>query len=72
MLSQYLVPSIIKKINSSSLVLGKQPPSPSNTKILIKVFQCILKSIKTFLFKTISTVMPKNKNQTKKPRQILI
>ena len=32
----------------------------------------ILKSLKTFLFKTISIVMPKTTNKKKKPGQILI
>ena len=57
MLSQSLVPSITKKVNSYSLVLGQQPFIALQIQIFIKVFQCILKSIKTFLI--ISTVIPK-------------
>ena len=57
MLSQCLVPSITKKVNSYSLVLEQEP---------LIVFQYILKSIKTFKFKTISTVMPKNINNNNK------
>ena len=58
MLSQCLVPSMTKKANSYSLALEQEP---------LIIFQYILKSLKTFKFKTISTVMPKNiiKKKTK-------
>ena len=47
------------------MVLGQQSLIVLQMQNLIKVFQYILKSLGTFLFKTISIVMPKNANKTK-------
>ena len=51
MLSQYLALSMTKKANSYSLALEQEP---------LIIFQYIIKSLKTFKFRTISTVVPKN------------
>ena len=67
MLSQSLVPSITKKVNSYSLVLGQQPFIALQIQIFIKVFQCILKSIKTFLIQNyFYSIAKKHTNKTKK------
>ena len=49
MLSQYLVPYITKKVNPRCL-WDNNHLQPFKYKIFLKGFQCILKSVKTFLF----------------------
>ena len=64
MLSQCLVPSITKKVISYLLVLGQQ--SLIALQIFIKLFQYILKSLKTFLIQSYLYSITKNTNKTKK------
>ena len=67
MLSQCLVPSI-----TGELLVGSGTATTSSpSKIFIKVFQCILKSIKTFLIQN-CTNAKKIQVRQKNPGQILI
>ena len=61
------LPSLNKKINSYSLVLRQEPLIALQIQDFFKIFQSIRKSKEIFKFTTISTVMPKNTNKTKKP-----
>ena len=74
MLNHRLIPSIAKKVSSYSLALEREPliALKLKYKIFIKVFQYILKSLKTLLIRNISMKIPKKTNKTKNPGRILI
>ena len=63
---QYLVPSRTKNVSFYSLVLGQHPLIAFQHKVFIKVFQCIWKSLETFLIRNYFYSNAKHYKQDKK------